>query len=190
MICTYRPPFILCFVHYIVWCKIQVLFALLDWISAQLSELVSQSIYRLHFKQDSCGLFIHMSIRWIHISSAESQKGINAVQQYSVENHKGAISPLIDFVQWQRPSGLSPEHRWTALTPFWLSTDNIPHISIQQIDVLPFRSANFESEVVYGYHCCAVWYFWACVKGGGGGGKAAISWIRYQQHLKPWFGSL
>ena len=30
--------------------------------------------------------------------SAESQKGINAVQQYSVENQKGAIAR--DFVQW------------------------------------------------------------------------------------------
>ena len=32
-------------------------------------------------------------------SSAESQKGINAVQRCSVENQKGAIAILIDFVQ-------------------------------------------------------------------------------------------
>ena len=32
-----------------------------------------------------------------HISSAESQKGANAVQRCSIENKKGAIA--IDFVQ-------------------------------------------------------------------------------------------
>ena len=31
-------------------------------------------------------------------SSAESQKGINAVQQFFIENQKGDIA--IDFVQW------------------------------------------------------------------------------------------
>ena len=36
------------------------------------------------------------------LSSAENQKGVNAVQRCSVENQKGAIS--IDFVQGYRPS--------------------------------------------------------------------------------------
>ena len=52
-------------------------------------------------------------------SSAESKKGINAVQRYSVKNQKGAIARLctaiapylvrrallLDFVQQLRPSG-------------------------------------------------------------------------------------
>ena len=37
------------------------------------------------------------------ISSAENQKGVNAVEGCSVENQKGAIT--IDFEQQQRPSG-------------------------------------------------------------------------------------
>ena len=52
-------------------------------------------------------LFVSMIVLKIHtqllISSAESQKGVNAFQQRSVEKQKGAIA--IDFVQWWRPSG-------------------------------------------------------------------------------------
>ena len=34
----------------------------------------------------------------MNISSAESQKGVNAAQQCSIENQKGAIAT--DFVPW------------------------------------------------------------------------------------------
>ena len=37
----------------------------------------------------------------IQIPSAESQRGINAVQRCSIENQKGAIA--IDFIQWEAP---------------------------------------------------------------------------------------
>ena len=43
----------------------------------------------------------------ISISSAESQKGVNAVQQCSVENQKGATA--IDY-----------EHLLILIAPFWL----------------------------------------------------------------------
>ena len=43
------------------------------------------------------------SCTWSDISSAESQKGLNALQRCSAENQKGASAK--DFVQWQHPSG-------------------------------------------------------------------------------------
>ena len=58
-----------------------------------------------------------------YISSVESQKGVIAHQRCSVENRKGAIA--IDFVQQYRPSGSQREHLRTAITPFWLSTDDL-----------------------------------------------------------------
>ena len=54
-------------------------------------------------------------------SRAESEKGINAVQQCSVRNQKGVIA--IDFVQRMRPSGSQRNIVGAALAPFWLSTD-------------------------------------------------------------------
>ena len=55
-------------------------------------------------------------------SSAESKKGINAVQRCSVENQKGAIAvqsvAIVPFWFWT-------EHLWTALMPFLPSADEL-----------------------------------------------------------------
>ena len=41
-------------------------------------------------------------VLYFSVSSAEKQKGINTIQQYSIENQKGIIA--IDFVQQYHPS--------------------------------------------------------------------------------------
>ena len=56
-------------------------------------------------------------------SSVESQKGIIAVQRCSLENQKGryhCAKSLAIASFW-----FSTEHLWTAVMPFWLSTDEI-----------------------------------------------------------------
>ena len=59
---------------------------------------------------------------WFNISSAESQKGVIAVQRCSVENQKGTIAVKCMAIV---PFWFSMEHLWSAITPFWLSTDKI-----------------------------------------------------------------
>ena len=61
--------------------------------------------------------------RDFYTSSVKSQKGINAVQRWSIENQKGAIAIKRSMVI--APFWFSTEHDWTALTPFWPSADNL-----------------------------------------------------------------
>ena len=55
------------------------------------------------------------------ISSVENQKGVNDLQRCSIENQNGAVMyKLHDVNAFWFPT----EHRWTVLTPFWLSVDD------------------------------------------------------------------
>ena len=85
------------------------------WIlSLYISTEAHQDIYSIKpdkTKKNCLKIYNFMYIRCRYsgmtISSAESQKGINAIEWCSVENQNGAVATLC-----------------TVIAPFWLSTDN------------------------------------------------------------------
>ena len=83
------------------------------------------------------------------ISSAEGQKGINAVQRCSVENQKSAITACTKSVAIA-PFWFSVEHRWTSLTPFWLSADNMCSFTCYKLP-----NANYANYLYYILKCWA-----------------------------------
>ena len=102
------------------------------WFGLQLSLCVLTYFDRAMWKCPNClytrfiinNFYQFPQVRRQHltyIGSVENQKGINAVEQCSIENQKGAICHRICTSFW-----FSMEHSWKFVTmPFWLSTDDI-----------------------------------------------------------------
>ena len=83
-----------------------------------IAKLIRYSIVFLNMLPDYTFLF-HSKCK----SSVESQNCVIANQGCSIENQKGAIA--VQKSMAIAPFWFSMEHLWTAITPFWLSPDEV-----------------------------------------------------------------